>query len=66
MKIINIKGDNMEIMTAIVKVEWCSTFEAESKEDFIKMTKEQWKQDYNIDLVDDEIEIMEVWDKEKK
>ena len=44
---------------AVVSVEWTTTFEAGSKEDFIKQVKEQFKEDYNIDLVDDEISILE-------
>ena len=44
---------------AYVKVEWTTSFEANSKQDFIEKAKEQWKQDYNIRLVDDEIEIVE-------
>ena len=44
---------------AVIKVEWATTFEADSKIDFIRKCKEQWKQDYNIDLTDDEIQIME-------
>ena len=43
---------------AIVKVEWATTFEAESKEDFLVMVKDQWKDDYNIDLEDDEIFVL--------
>ena len=45
--------------TAIVSVEWCTTFEANNKEDFIEKLKEQYKEDYNIELVDDEIKIVE-------
>ena len=59
MKIINLKGDAVETITAIVKVEWCTTFEAKTKKQFVQMCKEQFKDDYNIDLVDDEIQIME-------
>ena len=43
---------------AVIKVEWATTFDADSKVEFIKMCKEQWKQDFNIDLADDEIQIM--------
>ena len=45
--------------TAIVSVEWCTTFEANNKEDFVEKLKEQYKEDYNIELVDDEIKIVE-------
>ena len=63
----NIVSDMLEIGSkkaektydAIVGVEWTTTFEATSKKDFIEKVKEQWKQDYNIKLVDDEIKIME-------
>ena len=40
---------------ADIRVEWGSQFEAKNKKEFIEMLKEQWKQDYNIDLTDDEI-----------
>lgn len=43
---------------AVIKVEWATTFDSDSKTDFIKMCKEQWKQDFNIDLADDEITII--------
>lgn len=63
----NIVSDMLEIGSkktektydAVVSVEWATTFEAISKKDFIEKVKEQWKQDYNIKLVDDEIKIME-------
>ena len=54
--IINI-GGNMKY-DAVIKVEWATTFDSDSKTDFIKMCKEQWKQDFNIDLADDEITII--------
>ena len=46
---------------AVVSVEWTTTLEAGSKEDFIKQVKEQFKEDYNIDLVDDEISMLNDW-----
>tara|TARA_Y100000593_G_scaffold7069_1_gene13284 strand:- start:754 stop:981 length:228 start_codon:yes stop_codon:yes gene_type:complete len=63
----NIVNDMLEIgnkktektYDAVVSVEWATTFEATSKKDFIEKVKEQWKQDYNIELVDDEIKVME-------
>ena len=45
--------------TAIVSVEWSTSFEAGSKEDFIEQVKEQFKEDYNIDLADDEISMLD-------
>ena len=45
--------------TALVSVEWSTSFEAGSKEDFIEQVKEQFKEDYNIDLVDDEISMLD-------
>ena len=45
--------------TAVVSVEWSTSFEAGSKEDFIEQVKEQFKEDYNIDLVDDEISMLD-------
>ena len=58
------RGDKMKLepikdFTAIVSVEWCTTFEANNKEDFIEKLKGQYKEDYNIELVDDEIKIVE-------
>ena len=44
--------------TAVVSVQWTTSFEAGSKKDFIENVKEQFKQDYNIDLVDDEISML--------
>lgn len=45
--------------TAVVSVQWSTTLEAGSKENFIEKVKEQFKQDYNIDLADEEISIIE-------
>jgi hypothetical protein len=44
--------------TAVVSVQWSASFEAGSKEDFIEQIKEQFKEDYNIELVDDEISML--------
>ena len=38
-----------------VRIEWGTSFEAENKDDFIIKLKEQFKQDYNIELTDKEI-----------
>ena len=40
---------------ADVRVEWGTQIEAKNKKEFIIKLKEQWKDDYNIDLTDDEI-----------
>ena len=40
---------------ADVRIEWGISFEAKNKEDFVIKLKEQFKQDYNIELTDDEI-----------
>ena len=40
---------------ADVRIEWGTSFEAKNKEDFVIKLKEQFKQDYNIELTDDEI-----------
>ena len=45
----------MEEYYADVRVEWGTSFEADNKEDFIEKLKDQFKQDYNINLTDDEI-----------
>ena len=49
----------MKTITATVKVEWSTTFEAKTKKEFVQMCKDQFKYDYNIELLDDEIQIME-------
>ena len=59
------KLEPIKDFTAIVSVQWTTTFEANNKEDFIEKLKDQFKQDYNIELtddefyVDDEIKILE-------
>ena len=53
------KLEPIKDFTAIVSVQWTTTFEANNKEDFIEKLKEQYKEDYNIELVDDEIKIVE-------
>lgn len=40
---------------ADVEVDWGISFEAKDKTDFVQKLKEQFKQDYNIELTDDEI-----------
>ena len=40
---------------ADVRIDWGTSFEAKNKEDFVIKLKEQFKQDYNIELTDDEI-----------
>ena len=40
---------------ADVRVEWGTSFEANDKKDFVVKLKEQFKQDYNIELTDKEI-----------
>lgn len=45
--------------TAVVSVKWTTSLEAGSKENFIKKVKEQFMQDYNLDLADEEIAILE-------
>ena len=45
--------------TAVVSVQWSTSLEAGSKENFIEKIKEQFKQDYNIDLADDEISMLD-------
>ena len=40
---------------ADVRIDWGTSFQAENKEDFIIKLKEQFKDDYNIELKDDEI-----------
>ncbi len=44
---------------AEVKVEWGTSFEADNKEDFIEKLKDQFKEDYNINLEDKEISVIE-------
>ena len=45
--------------TAVVSVKWTTSLEAGSKENFINKVKEQFMQDYNLDLADEEIAILE-------
>tara|TARA_R100001463_G_scaffold85170_1_gene140074 strand:- start:2004 stop:2159 length:156 start_codon:yes stop_codon:yes gene_type:complete len=40
---------------ANIRIDWGTSFEAKNKEDFVIKLKEQFKQDYNIELTDDEI-----------
>ena len=40
---------------ADVRISWGTSFEAKNKKDFIVKLKEQFKDDYKIDLTDDEI-----------
>ena len=56
---INMKLKPIKEYTAVVSVEWSTSLEAGSKENFIEKVKEQFKQDYNIDLVDEEISILD-------
>ena len=44
---------------AEVKVEWATSFEADNKEDFIEKLKDQFRDDYNINLEDKEISVIE-------
>tara|TARA_R110001583_G_scaffold129743_1_gene281589 strand:- start:4067 stop:4216 length:150 start_codon:yes stop_codon:yes gene_type:complete len=43
---------------ADVRVNWGTSFEAKNKKDFVIKLKEQFKQDYNIELTDKEINII--------
>ena len=45
----------MKAYYADVRIDWGTSFEAKNKEDFLIKLKEQFKQDYNIELTDDEI-----------
>ena len=45
---------------AEVKLEWGTSFDADNKEDFIEKLKDQFYDDYNIDLDDSEIKNVEV------
>ena len=40
---------------ADVRISWGTSFEAKNKKDFVVKLKEQFKDDYNIELTDDEI-----------
>ena len=40
---------------AVVKIEWDCAFESKNKEEAIEYLKEQYKDEYDIDLNDDEI-----------
>ena len=43
---------------AIITVEWAATIEAKNKEQFIESVKNNWWEEYNIELKDDEIKII--------
>lgn len=43
---------------AIIKVKWCTTFDAENEKQFIQMCKDQWLECYGIRLTETEIEIL--------
>ena len=45
--------------SAIVEVSWLTSFEAEDEKQFKKRLKEQFKQDYNIDITSSEIKSIE-------
>ena len=45
---------------ADVRVEWGTSFKADNKEYFIIKLKDQFYDDYNIDLKDNEIQNVEV------
>ena len=49
------KKNELKELEVVIKVEWAVTIEAKDVEDLRKKVKEQWKEDYNIDLSDDEI-----------
>ena len=44
---------------AEVKVEWATSFEADNKEDFIEKVKDNFYDEYNIDLKDKELSVIE-------
>ena len=44
---------------AEVIVEWGTSFDADNKEDFIEKLKDQFKNNYNINLKDDEISVIQ-------
>lgn len=45
--------------SAIVEVSWLTSFEAEDEKQFKKRLKEQFKQDYNIEITNAEIKSIE-------
>ena len=45
--------------TAVVSVKWTTSLEAGSKENINKKVKELVMQEYNLDLADEEIAILE-------
>ena len=45
--------------SAIVEVSWLTSFEAEDEKQFKKRLKEQFKQDYNIEITSAEIKSIE-------
>ena len=45
--------------SAVVEVSWLTSFEAEDEKQFKKRLKEQFKQDYNIEITSAEIKSIE-------
>tara|TARA_R100000808_G_scaffold24192_1_gene55094 strand:- start:1665 stop:1874 length:210 start_codon:yes stop_codon:yes gene_type:complete len=45
--------------SAIVEVSWLTSFEAEDEKQFRRRLKEQFKQDYNIEITNAEIKSIE-------
>ena len=54
-KLFYIRRKKMKNYYADVRISWGTSFEAKNKKDFIVKLKEQFKDDYKIDLTDDEI-----------
>ena len=54
-KLFYIRRKGMKNYYADVRISWGTSFEAKNKKDFIVKLKEQFKDDYKIDLTDDEI-----------
>tara|TARA_Y100001963_G_scaffold140019_1_gene206518 strand:- start:145 stop:354 length:210 start_codon:yes stop_codon:yes gene_type:complete len=45
--------------SAVVEVSWLTSFEAEDEKQFRRRLKEQFKQDYNIEITNAEIKSIE-------
>jgi len=54
----DVKSKAVKQYCAEIVVRWATTIEATNQSNLIEKVKEQWKQDYNIELDDSEIKVM--------
>ena len=54
----DVKAKAVKQYCAEIVVRWAITVEASNQSNLIEKVKEQWKQDYNIELDDSEIKVI--------